>query len=148
MRLLISTLADMSISQWVELGISGVVLVAIGVAMYLMYLMFKQHNKELDQRNEELNKREQSLAEQAEQNRDSFQHLIDSLTDVAQHPAIRKYTPEDDKRNVEFQDFLSTEVKTIHDKTYSSRAFFCMYHNGAHSLNNISFFKFSLIAEA
>lgn len=148
MRLLISTLAEMNVSQWVELGISGVVLVAIGVAMYLMYLMFKQHNKELDQRNEELNKREQSLAEQAEQNRDSFQHLIDRLTDIAQHPVIKKYTPEDDKRNVEFQEFLSTEVKTIHNKTCSSRVLFCMYHNGAHSLNNISFFKFSLIAEA
>ena len=57
----LKVLADMTIGQWAELGISGVVLVAIGVALWLIVKTFRLHSAEIEQRNEDVSKREEAL---------------------------------------------------------------------------------------
>lgn len=141
----LKVLADMTVGQWVELGISGVVLVAIGVALWLIIKSFRQHSKEIDQRNEDVSRREEALQKRTE---DQFKQMLASIQAEMQRPGAHVYTIEEDCKNDQFQSFLSKEIQEIHTKTMSSRTFFCMYHNGTHSLNNVSFYKFSLIDEA
>ena len=58
-------LADLSIGQWVELGISGVVLVAIGVALWIASKQFQTHNDEITKRNEDISKREETMMKES-----------------------------------------------------------------------------------
>lgn len=41
---MLSVLSEMTVGHWVELGISGVVLVAIGVALWIASKQFQIHN--------------------------------------------------------------------------------------------------------
>lgn len=141
----LKVLADMTIGQWAELGISGVVLVAIGVALWLIVKTFRLHSAEIEQRNEDVSKREEALQKRTEE---QFQQMLDSIRKEVQKSGAHIYTIEEDRKNDQFQSFLSKEIQEIHTKTMSSRTFFCMYHNGTHSLNNVNFYKFSLIDEA
>lgn len=141
-------LEDLTIGQWVELGISGVVLVAIGVGLYLIYIMFKSQNKEIDKRNEDISKREANLAESSKNERKMLQDLLLQIQNNISQTEKRPTTEQAAQAAFEFQNFLAKELRFIHEQTHSARTFFCMYHNGTHSLNNINFYKFSLIDEA
>ena len=141
----LKVLADMTIGQWAELGISGVVLVAIGVALWLIVKTFRLHSAEIEQRNEDVSKREEALQKRTQE---QFQQMLDSIRKEVKKSGAHVYTIEEDRKNDQFQSFLSKEIQEIHTKTMSSRTFFCMYHNGTHSLNNVNFYKFSLIDEA
>lgn len=134
-------------TKWVELGISGVVLVAIGVGLYLTMMYFKAHNKEIDQRNEDISKREEALAKEAQETRQFLQQMLTNMQDVMKKNQAHVYDEKEEKESSNFQIFLTKELKFIQDQIGASRTFFCMYHNGAHSLNNINFYKFSVIDE-
>ena len=62
---MVNMLADMSIGHWVELGISGVVLVAIGVALWIASKQFQAHNEEITKRNEDISKREEAVMQKS-----------------------------------------------------------------------------------
>ena len=173
-----SVLSDMTIGHWVELGISGVVLVAIGVALWIAAKQFQTHNDEITKRNEDISKREETMMkeslEASRQIHEMFAceqesikqwmktqqdvmvqwmqnqtNSINKMLGILNNTALpRKYTPEDEKKNVEFRKFLSQTLDSVRKKTGSSRALFCMFHNGSHSLNNVNFYKFSLIGES
>ena len=171
-------LADLSIGQWVELGISGVVLVAIGVALWIASKQFHAHNNEITKRNEDISKREEAIMkktlEASQQIHDLFvseqeaakewiktqqdvmmqwaqnqTKSINKMLGILNNTALpKKYTLDDEKKNVEFRKFLSQTLDSVRKKTGSSRALFCMFHNGTHSLNNVNFYKFSLVGES
>ena len=175
---MLSILSDMSIGHWVELGISGVVLVAIGVALWVASKQFQAHNEEITKRNEDISKREETVMKESaeaskqihemfvnEQNstkewmksqQDMMNQWMQTQTEsinqmmsvLKEGVAPKKYTAEDEKKNVEFRKFLSQTLESVRKKTDSSRTFFCMFHNGSHSLNNVNFYKFSLIGES
>ena len=132
-----SILSDMTIGHWVELGISGVVLVAIGVALWIASKQFQAHNDEITKRNEDISKREETMMkeslEASRQIHEMFAceqesikqwmktqqdvmvqwmqnqtNSINEMLGILNNTALpRKYTPEDEKKNVEFRKFLS-----------------------------------------
>lgn len=171
-------LSDMTIGHWVELGISGVVLVAIGVALWIGTKQFQTYNEEIKKRNEDISKREaaetsrtleaskqihelftseqenskkwmeaqqKAMTKWMQSQTDAVNKMIDTLNSAS---LPKKYTAEDERQNVEFRKFLSKTLDEVRDKTGSSRTIFCMFHNGSHSLNNVNFYKFSLIGES
>ena len=74
---------------------------------------------------------------------------INKMLGILNNTALpKKYTLDDEKKNVEFRKFLSQTLDSVRKKTGSSRALFCMFHNGTHSLNNVNFYKFSLVGES
>lgn len=175
---MLNMLSDMTVGHWVELGISGVVLVAIGVALWIGTKQFQTYNEEIKKRNEDISKREEAettrtleaskqihelftteqenskkwmetqqkaMAKWMQSQTEAVNKMIDTLNNSS---LPRKYTPDDEKRNVEFRKFLSKTLDSVRSKTGSSRTLFCMFHNGSHSLNNVNFYKFSLIGES
>lgn len=175
---MLNILSDMTVGHWVELGISGVVLVAIGVALWIGTKQFQAHNEEINKRNEDISKREETIMQEttvaSKQIHDLFAseqeaakrwmqsqqetmsqwmktqtESINRMMDIMNNTALpKKYTREDEKKNVEFRKFLSQTLDAVRKKTGSSRTIFCMFHNGSHSLNNVNFYKFSLIGES
>ena len=175
---MVNMLTDMSIGHWVELGISGVVLVAIGVALWIASKQFQAHNEEITKRNEDISKREEAVMQKSvdasKQIHDMFmkeqegnkrwmesqQSMMEKwmetqssainkmLTVLNESSLPKKYSPEEEKKNVEFRKFIKETLDSVMKKTCSQRAFFCMFHNGSHSLNNINFYKFSLMGES
>ena len=166
---MISAMSDMAIGHWVELGISGVVLVAIGVALWIMSRQFQFHNEEITKRNEDISKREENLLKESTEAMNTVHDMFmkeqeatkkwmesqqktmegwingqtKAINDVAStinNSALpKKYTPEQNRQNIEARKYLSRAVEHVHQATKSSRTMLCMFHNGTHSLNNVSF---------
>lgn len=175
---MISAMSDMTIGHWVELGISGVVLVAIGVALWIMSRQFQFHNEEITKRNEDISKREENLLKESTEAMNTVHDMfmkeqeatkkwmesqqktmegwikgqtkaINEVASTINNSALpKKYTPEQNQQNIEARKYLSRAVEHVHQATKSSRTMLCMFHNGTHSLNNVSFYKFSLIGES
>ena len=144
---MLRVLSDMTIGHWVELGISGVVLVAIGVALLITSKQFQVHNDEITKRNEDISKREETMMkeslEASKQIHDMFAseqestkqwmktqqdvmtqwmqsqtNSINKMLGILNNTTLpRKYTPEDEKKNVEFRKFLSQTLDSVRKNT-------------------------------
>nr|DAG33938.1 MAG TPA: hypothetical protein [Bacteriophage sp.] len=163
-------LEGFGISEWVNLGAGGILLVLVGVLILIFWNMYKHQNKEVESREEEIRKREEAQRQSNKEEKQELYNVVkegsDTMTAAArkiEEVAIKlaqlveaqgkvhtgPYTKQEEEEHERFNKEVYNTLTKIREKTSVSRALLFVYHNGSHSLNcAYNFIKFSLIGES